>query len=196
MNDPMRASGRADNGADTDAERQTLRSEASGGERNLGRRVLFVVIGVAVLVIAYLIGGAVLPRWWAQRIGNVIDGRLVFGNLLGFSIGLVFTMLPLFVVGAGWRFKKSWKRAALFLVAALIAAAPNLLTLGIVIGSGNAAHAGERILDVEGPGFRGGSLVGAIVGAVLAAGLLWLMGSRRRNKRKAEELKIELDARS
>ncbi len=168
----------------------------AGGERNLGRRVLFFVIGAAVLVIAYLIGAAVLPRWWAQRVSNVIDGRLVFGKMLGFSVGLIFTLLPLFILATGWRFKKSWRRALGFVVAALVAAAPNLLTLGIVIGSGNAAHAGERILDVDGPGFRGGSLVGAIVGVVIAMAVLWLIGSRRRNKRKAKELKVELDARS
>lgn len=166
------------------------------GESNLGRRVLFFVIGVAALAIAYLIGAAVLPRWWAQRVSDVIDGRLIFGNMLGFGIGLVFTMAPLLVLAAGWRFKKSWRRAIVFVVAALIVAAPNLLTLGIVIGSGNAAHAGERILDVDGPGFRGGSLVGAVVGAALSVMLLWLMGSRRRNKRKVGELKTELEARS
>ena len=191
MNDPMMASGDV-----ADVDNETFSGGAKDGDRNLGRRVLFFVIGAAVLVIAYLIGAAVLPRWWAQRMGNTIDGRLVYGNTLGFGMGLVFTMLPLFVLAAGWRFKKSWRRAAMFVVGALIVAAPNLLTLGIVIGSGNAAHAGERILDVEGPGFRGGSFVGAIVGAVLAAGLLWLLGSRRRNKQKAHDLKLELDARS
>lgn len=167
----------------------------SEGESNLGRRVFLFVVGAASVVITYLIGAAVLPRWWAQRVGNLIDGSLIVGNTVGFGIGLVFTMAPLFVLAAGWRFKKSWRRAAAFVVVALVVAGPNLLTLGIVIGSGNAAHAGERILDVDGPGFRGGSLVGAIVGAVLTLMLLWLMGSRRRNKRKVDELKSELDAR-
>jgi MFS family permease len=167
----------------------------AGDDSNLGRRVFLFVVGAASLVIAYLIGAAVLPRWWAQRVSDVIDGRLIFGNMLGFGIGLVFTMAPLLVLAAGWRFKKSWRRAAAFVIAALVVAGPNLLTLGIVIGSGNAAHAGERILDVDGPGFRGGSLVGSIVGAVLSVMLLWLMGSRRRNKRKVDELKGELEAR-
>lgn len=187
MNDPIPAS---DDGAAPRA------LDGSAGDRNLGRRVLIFVIAAAVLVIAYLIGAAVMPRWWAQRVSNVIDGRLIFGNMLGFSVGLVFTLLPLFVLATGWRFKKSWKRAAGFVVAAVVVAAPNLLTLGIVIGSGNAAHAGERILDVDGPGFRGGSLIGAIVGALLGVALLWLIGSRRRNKRKATDLKVELDAKS
>ena len=171
-------------------------SAVSSGERSLGRRLLFLVVGVVALVIAYLVGGAVLPRWWAQRVSDVVDGRLIFGNMLGFATGFIFTLLPMFVLALGWRFKKSWKRALGFLIAAFVAAAPNLMTLGIVIGNGSAAHAGERILDVDGPGFRGGSLVGAVVGALSGLALLWLIGSRRRNKRKASELKNELDGRS
>lgn len=163
---------------------------------NYGRRFFFFVIGAALLAIAYLVGAAVVPRWWAQRISNVIDGRLLFGNMLGFTVGFVFTLLPMFVLYVGWRFKKSWKRAAGFLIAAFVVAAPNLMTLGIVLGSGDAAHAGERILDVDGPGFRGGSLVGAAAAVVIGLALMWLIGSRRRNKRKAADLQSELSAQS
>ncbi len=169
---------------------------ANGGERRLGRRLLFLVVGIAVLIAAYFGGSAVLPRWWAQRVSDVIDGRLLFGNMLGFAAGFLFTLLPVLVIALGWRLKKSWKRALVFLVAAFILASPNLMTLGIVMGDGNAAHAGERILDVDGPGFRGGSLVGAIVGLLVGLALVWLVGSRRRNKRKAADLKNELDSRS
>jgi MFS family permease len=172
-------------------------SERSGAEdeRNLGRRILFIVVGIAALVISYLVGAAVVPRWWAQRIGNVVDGSLVAGNTLGFSIGFVFTLLPIFVLYLGWRFKKSWKRALGFMIGAFAIGAPNLMTLGIVVGSGNAAHAGERILDVDGPGFRGGSLVGAVAAVIAGLVLVWLVSSRRRNKKKASDLKHELDAR-
>ena len=37
------------------------------------------------------------------------------------------------------------------------------MTLSVVFGGNSAAHAGERIMDVEAPGFRGASLVGAII---------------------------------
>lgn len=168
---------------------------ATGSERNLGRRMLFIVVISAALVISYLVGAAVVPRWWAQRIGNVVDGSLVAGNTLGFGFGFAFTLLPIFVLYLGWRFKKSWKRALGFIVGAFIVGAPNLMTLGIVVGSGNAAHAGERILDVDGPGFRGGSLVGAIAAVVAGVVLVWLVSSRRRNKTKAAELKAELGSR-
>jgi len=165
----------------------------AGDERNLGRRLLFAVVVIAALVISYLVGAAVVPRWWAQRVGNVIDGSLVAGNTMGFGFGFAFTLLPIFVLYLGWRFKKSWKRALGFIVGAFVVGAPNLMTLGIVVGSGNAAHAGERILDVEGPGFRGGSLVGAIAAVVIGIVLVWLVSSRRRNKNKASDLKHELD---
>ncbi len=181
--------------ANEDLEVGSATAVSTGSERNIGRRILFIVIALAGLALAYVIGGAVVPRWWAQRISNIIDGRLLFGNLLGFSVGLAFTVAPMFVLAAGWRFKKSWKRALGFLIVAVLAAAPNLMTLGIVLGSGNAAHAGERILDVDGPGFRGGSLVGAIVGLVIGLGVLWLIGSRRRNKNKAAQLSAELGGR-
>ena len=55
---------------------------------------------------------------------------------------------------------------------AVLLAIPNLLTLGIVLGVGNAAHAGDRILDVEAPAFRGASLAGALIAVGLAASSL------------------------
>lgn len=167
-------------------------SASTGSDRNIGRRIIIAVIVIAALAIAYFIGAAVVPRWWAQRVGNVIDGSLVAGNMFGFAIGFAFTLLPIFVLSLGWKFKKNVKRAIVFVVGALVVAAPNLMTLGIVIGSGNAAHAGERILDVDGPGFRGGSLIGGIAAVFVGAALVWLVGSRRRNKNKAAELKAEL----
>ena len=124
--------------------------------------------------------------------GDLIDGRLAFGSLVGVCIGFLFTLIPLGVLRAGWKYRTSWRRGFVTLALALLVAAPNLATLGIVTGNGNAAHAGERILDVDGPGFRGGSLVGAILGAIAAAALVYLVGSRSRNKRKAKELQSEL----
>lgn len=91
----------------------------------------------------------------------------------------------------GVRYRDSWRRAALTLVLAALAASPNLLTLGIVIGDGSAAHAGERILDVDGPGFRGGTLVGTVVGVVVALVVGFLAFSRGRNKQKLRDLRAE-----
>jgi hypothetical protein len=63
---------------------------------------------------------------------------------------------------------------------ALLLAIPNLLTLGIVLGVGNAAHAGDRILDVEAPAFRGASFAGALIAVGLATLVGYLMVSRAR----------------
>ena len=54
------------------------------------------------------------------------------------------------------------------------------MTLSIVVGTGNAAHAGDRVLDVEAPAFRGGSLAGAILAGLLLAGIAYLLISRER----------------
>lgn len=159
-------------------------------------RLIIGVIVLAVAVVSWMIGAAVLPRWWAQRIGDVVDGRLTLGSLLGLVIGFVFTLFALVVLAVGWRTRSGWKRALITVALAAVVAVPNLMTLGIVFGSGNAAHAGERILDVDGPGFRGGSLVGAVLGVIAAGFVGFLSASRRRNKRKVGDLKAELKSQS
>ena len=155
------------------------------------RRAVMGVVGLVVAAGSWLIGAAVLPRWWAQRLGDVVDGRLTVGSFLGVAFGVVFTVLPLVAIWSGWRFRKSWRRAAGTLALAVVLAAPNLLTLGIVIGDGNAAHAGERILDVDGPGLRGGTLVGVFLGVITTLFVAFLAKSRARNKRKLRELRTE-----
>ena len=71
------------------------------------------------------------------------------------------------------------------LVVAIVLALPNLMTLGIVLGRGNAAHAGDRILDVEAPAFRGGTLGGALLAGALVGLIAWLAASRRRGAETA-----------
>lgn len=180
---------------------QTVDSIAVDSDQSTTKTTNFkrrAIIGIVLLVcagIAWVIGGAVLPRWWSHRIGDIVDGRVTFGGLFGFGLGAIFTILPLLALRAGWKFRAGWKRWLKFVAFALILAAPNLLTLGIVVGSGSAAHAGERTLDVDGPGVRGGSLVGAICGAVIVATLSLLLRSRRKNKALAKALKSELASR-
>jgi hypothetical protein len=59
------------------------------------------------------------------------------------------------------------------------------MTLGIVLGTGSGAHAGDRILDVEAPGFRGATLAGALIATGLVAVAWYLISSRRRALRRA-----------
>ena len=77
--------------------------------------------------------------------------------MFGLFYGFVFTVLPIALIVWGIRKRRS-VRAWLFIVGgAVLFALPNLFTLGIVLGRNGAAHAGERTLDVEAPGFRGAS---------------------------------------
>ena len=178
---------------DQDARTGDAGPDETGGERNLRRRLILWAIGIGLAVIGWFIGAAVLPRWWAQRIGDAVDGRLTLGSFLGLAAGVLFTALALIVLWLGFRFRSTWRRAIITLVIAMVVASPNLLTLGIVIGVGSAAHAGERILDVDGPGFRGGTLVGAILGTLVVALFAMTARSRRRNKERAADLRRAAD---
>lgn len=137
-------------------------------------------IGVVTLVVGAWIGAAFIPRWWSQRIGDQVSGSIPAGITLGLVYGFLFTLLPLLVVLWAARKWRSWKRYLVFALVAIVLALPNLFTLGIVVGTGNAAHAGERTLDVEAPGFRGGTLAGAILAGLLLLGIAYLLSSRRR----------------
>lgn|GEM_PF-973838 len=155
-------------------------------------RTLIVLAVLVVLIVAGLALSAVLPRWWAHRIGRVADGSLAAGVAAGLTLGVVFTAAALAALRGSVRRGRSWRARGWLLLLALLVAVPNLITLGIVIGSGDAAHAGERTLDVEAPGFRGGTLAGCVIGAVLMAGLWFLLSSRRRHLREIDRLRAEL----
>ena len=148
---------------------------------NWRRRLILSAVAAGGIVLLALAASATIPRWWAQRIGEQVDGSIVTGTYLGLFYGFVFTLLPLLVLAAALRWRRTWRVLAIALGLAVLLALPNLLTLGIVVGTGNAAHAGDRILDVEAPAFRGGSLVGALVAAALV-GLVFMLVSRRRSR--------------
>jgi hypothetical protein len=156
------------------------------------RRALLVGGVLAGVVVAYFIGAATIPRWWAQRIGDQVDGSIAAGTGLGLFYGFVFTFVPLLVLSFALRRGRSWRVRAWLVGIAEILAIPNLMTLGIVLGTGSAAHAGERILDVEGPNFRAFTLAGAILGAAGVVGVRYLMASRARARHRESALRGEL----
>jgi hypothetical protein len=152
-------------------------------EPRKGRPLWLTVLGVATVVLLVVLAGAFLPRWWSHRVGDEVDESITRGILVGLFLGFVFTFFPLLVAWFGVRrIRSSRGRVVVVLVAALLAA-PNLLTLGIVVGAGSGAHAGDRTLDVEAPGFRGACLVGALVAAAVIAWPWWALRSRRRSRR-------------
>src|SRR6478672_6201672 len=139
-----------------------------------GLRPIPVLIALTLALVVLLALSAFLPRWWSHRIGNQADGSFTNGIGLGLFYGFTFTLLALVLLVVGLRRIRSWKGRLIVLGVAILIASPNLITLGIVLGPGGGAHAGERTLDVDAPGFRASSLIGAIVAAllVLAVGLL------------------------
>ncbi|WP_327114707.1 permease [Nocardia sp. NBC_01730] len=146
---------------------------------------------LAVLVIAYFILAAFIPRWWAQRLADLMGGSFAKGIGWGLVYGGLGTAVPLFLLLSAvlvWRRRAGRFLAGAAVVVATLAAIPNLMTLTIVLGGSNAAHAGERILDVDAPAFRGASLVGAIVAALVflaVVGLVLLRKWRRRHPKKS-----------
>jgi len=181
----------------SDAPQPAERTPAPDGGRdtNWGRRI---VLGGALLlaaVVLFFLGAAFLPRWWAHRIGDQVGGSTASGIGLGLFYGSVFTFLPLLALWFAFRKRRPWKMWLAMLGGVALLAAPNLLTLGIAVGTGDAAHAGERTLDVEAPYFRASSLFGAIGATVIFAVLLYLLLTRRRGKRTEARLRDELRAR-
>jgi len=145
-----------------------------------GRRFVWAAGLLAVLIVALLVASATVPRWWAHRIGDQVDGSITQGTLLGLIYGFVFTLVPIALVILILRWRRTWKTIAVALFIAIVFALPNLMTLSIVLGRGNAAHAGDRTLDVDAPAFRGGSLTGALLACAVLGLIAYLIVSRNR----------------
>jgi MFS family permease len=159
-----------------------------------GRRALWIAGLLLVLLVAGLVASATVPRWWAHRVGDQVDGSITQGTLLGIFYGFVFTFLPILILVVILRWRRSPRAVVVALLLAIVLALPNLMTLGIVLGRGNAAHAGDRVLDVEAPAFRGGSLAGALLAALLVGFVAYLVASRRRAHEAARRARRERDS--
>jgi hypothetical protein len=154
-----------------------------------GRRTLWVGVILVALLVAGLIASATVPRWWAHRVGDQVDGSITQGTLLGLFYGFVFTFLPIVLLLLVLRWRRTRRTVIVAFVLALLLALPNLMTLGIVLGRGSAAHAGDRVLDVEAPAFRGGTLAGAILAVLLVGFVAYLIASRRRAHESARSMR-------
>lgn len=158
------------------------------------RRPLIVLALVLGGILIVVIAATALPRWWAQRVGDQVDGDLTSGLVVGFMYGFLATLLPLLVLGVVVRYlRRSWVAWLAGGCLALLLAAPNLLTLWIVLGVGGGAHAGDRTLDVNAPWFRGGMLFGVITALCLTAFVTYVVVSRRRAEERARRLEAERD---
>ncbi|WP_027503375.1 hypothetical protein [Rhodococcus sp. UNC363MFTsu5.1] len=162
------------------------------------RKVVAGLILAVVLVITYFILAAFLPRWWAQQAGALSSGSFTRGIAWGLMYGVLCTVVPLLLFYLAWRVRGRKHGRVVQVVAVIlgiVAALPNLLTLTVVFGGNTAAHAGERILDVDAPGFRGASLVGAIIGALAFAVFVARSVSYRRRGAELARMRGEERAR-
>jgi hypothetical protein len=178
-----------------DAGRSTESKPSAEGARLWLRRIILIVIALVVLVLGYFIAAAFIPRWWAQRVAHQVDSRFTLGIAWGLFYGGIFTFAAVLVALQARRQIFSWPVKIGLIVVALLLETPNLMTLGIVLGTSRAAHAGERILDVEAPAFRSASLAGVIIGGLLALGVFILVSLVRQRGRQVKALQAQVKQR-
>ena len=155
------------------------------------KRGIAVLVAAIAAVAVYFLLAAFLPRWWAAQIGGLVDGSFTRGIGTGLTIGLVCTLVPLLLIGFAFLSRGRLKNipALALSLTGVIVAIPNLLTLSVVLGGNNSAHAGQRILDVDAPAFRAASLWGAILAVVVAALVGWFVWGYRRRGKKVRQYK-------
>ena len=163
-------------------------------ERDWSTRIVLVLVTIVLLALAGLLAVTWMPSWWAHRVGDVADGKWGSGTFAGLTCGFVFTAIPLLLVRRVFARHGRIAVRLVWLLLAVLFAAPNLITLGIVLGNGNSAHAAERTFDVEAPGFRNATAIGAAVAVVFVVMLWALLASRRRRSRQLHERDEELKA--
>jgi membrane protein implicated in regulation of membrane protease activity len=160
---------------------------------NWGTKIVLILVTIVLIALAALLAINFLPNWWAHRVGEVADGKFTSGIFAGLTCGVVFTAIPLLMLRRVFGRHGGVAGRTIWLILAALFAAPNLTTLAIVIGNGNAAHAAERTFDVEAPGFRNGSAIGAAAGAVLVMMFWLMMAGRRRRKKQLHQRDVELE---
>ncbi|CAM3635491.1 hypothetical protein OCAE111667_19540 [Occultella aeris] len=148
-----------------------------------------VLAAVAVLVVLYLIGSAVLPGWWARLIGDQVDGVSSAGILVGLLVGFVFTAIPI-ALGV-WAIRARYTVRTRLIIGgiAVLLLAPNVLTLAVAVGGLESTEVARNHLLIHAPSFRLASLIGVIVAVLLAVAIWYLVWSSRRRKRELEELR-------
>ncbi len=156
-------------------------------------RIVLVLVALAAAYVAFRVSAAFFPRWWAQRVADQVQGDFSSGTWWGLFYGFVFTFVPLVLLFQIRRRFFSWTWRLIVFVVAVLLAAPNWLTLSVVLGTSKAAHAGERIMDVDAPNFRVATLIGAIIAAVLAVVLTGASLRMKHRKKQVERLRGERD---
>lgn len=151
---------------------------------------------VAVVLVAVVLAGAamftLLPVWWATMVGGQVGGDRIGGDLggsilVGMFYGFTLTLLPLLLAWRALDDHVGWAWKAAILAAALVLAAPNLLTAGIAFDTSGSAHQARRILGVQAAWFTTWTLYSAIAAALVftATVVLWTAWRRGRTSEQA-----------
>ncbi|MFK0008652.1 hypothetical protein ACIQTZ_16525 [Paenarthrobacter sp. NPDC090520] len=158
-----------------------------GKKGNWGVKIILVIVALLVAVAAYFVLGAILPRWWSDVIAGQIRRDLGASVLVGMFYGFVFTFVPLVIAWQATHKAVKWPLKIVILLVAVAVATPNLLTAGIVFGSSESAHAGQRTLSVDAGFFTTWTAISAVAAAVIFAAvtILWAVWRRRGKQMKA-----------
>lgn len=185
--------------ADPANSRSTGLSSAGPGTRTGAetwvRRIVVALVLVVLALVVYGLLAAALPRWWSQRIGNQVDGRMTVGIFWGLFYGFVFSFLPVLVAWQARRPFLKWPWKIVVVVVALALAAPNWLTLSISLGDNSASDAGWITLVNEAPGFQWATFFGALAGVIAALALVALTAAARRRKHQVHDLRGQMKER-
>ncbi len=179
--------------------KQPPTAEQRERRKTILRFALFVVVGAGLTVLLYVVLSALIPRWWSQTVARQVDGRISTGILLGLVYGFAFTFLPLVVLAQARHRAFGWQVKGAIVLAAVLLTAPNLMTLGIAAGNGEAAQAAGQTMDLAAPGFRSATVWGVVLGALAAVlavtfSILWEHRTRELLLLRAqlEDIKREL----
>ena len=78
----------------------------STSSANWKRRGILLGAGVVLLLIAYFVLAAFLPRWWSLRVESLADRTFTKGILWGLLFGIVCTFAPLMFFWSAWSVRK------------------------------------------------------------------------------------------
>jgi hypothetical protein len=165
-------------------------------KRTWGVKIILILVALLVAVAAYFILGAILPRWWSDVIAGQIRRDLGASVLVGMFYGFVFTFIPLLVAWQATHKVIAWPWKIVILLVAVAIATPNLLTAGIVFGTTESAHAGQRTLSVDAGFFTTWTAISAVAAAVIFVVLTVLGGLWRRRGKQMKVLKQAENERS
>ena len=161
------------------------RNRRAPGGRSGAKRLLVAICAIVFLIGVGFLGAAFLPRWWAHRVGDQVNGEHRCGRRPGALLRLRLHRDP---------------RSRSFALRST-SAAPG--RPGDPVRDrdpsrrAQPAHprgrarerqrlaCGERTLDVEAPAYRSAALAGAILAVMAFALLQYLLVARNRSRREA-----------